>query len=100
MAFSSKMRKPIWVALFESLGLKRESAPPSSSFWMQLQAFLWKNYLIKRRNMRDKIIEILVPTLITALAINLKNFLKMFYKFVVFFLEYVISGNCCWFTLS
>lgn len=67
---------------------------------MQLKALLWKNYLIKRRNMRDTLIEFLVPALITALAIYLKHTLKNFYNFVVFFLAYVISGNCCRFTLS
>ena len=77
-----------------------EAKPPSSSFWMQLKALLWKNYLIKRRSMRYTVIEFLVPALITALAIYLRYTLKSFYNFVVFFLAYVISGNCCRFTLS
>ena len=38
MAFSSKMRKPIWVALFESLGLKRERAPKEELWKIKMRA--------------------------------------------------------------
>jgi hypothetical protein len=71
-----------------------------ASFWLQLRALTWKNYLIKTRNKRDIMIECLIPLVITAFGVLTKHAIKDYYNFVVFFLAYLISGNCCRFTLS
>ena len=75
-----------------------EASP--ASFWMHLRALVWKNYLIKKRSKRDILIEFLITLVITAFGVLTKHTIKDYYNFVVFFLAYLISGNCCRFTLS
>jgi hypothetical protein len=56
--------------------------------------------LVKRRNLRDFIFEFIIPLVITAFGLVIRQYVRDYYSFVVFFLAYLISGNCCRFTLS
>ena len=71
-----------------------------TSFWLQLRGLIWKNYLVKMHNKKDLIFEFLVPIVITGIAIAAKKFIRDYNNLVVYFVAYLISGNCCRFTLS
>ena len=52
------------------------------------------------QNKKDLIFEFLVPIVITGIAIAAKKFIRDYNNLVVYFVAYLISGNCCRFTLS
>ncbi len=73
--------------------------PKNVDLRVQLVALLWKNYLLKIRNKRDLLIEFLVPTIAALFAILTKEYLTNYGNFILNFLAYLVSGNCCRFTL-
>ena len=77
----------------------------------QLGALLWKNYLIKRLNLFDTIVEFLIPVVLTVvlvIAVALMNSLghtdeqstDFFENLIMRAFLPLLSGNCCRFVLN
>jgi hypothetical protein len=60
----------------------------------------WKNFLIKKRSPRDVLIEFFVPLVIAGFTISVRKLISGYNNFVVFFVAYIIGGNCCRFILA
>jgi hypothetical protein len=82
-----------------------------ASFGRQLSALIWKNYLIKKQNRVETLVEVLLPLILSALIIIVEIIMKSqgaSHELKNLFLEnvlmragiFLLSGNCCRFILN
>ena len=77
----------------------------------QFRALLWKNYLIKRLNLFDSVVEGLIPVVLTVILVIaiaiMKSIGQTDEQYIDFFENLImraflplLSGNCCRFVLN